>query len=215
MDDTHLDLPPQELFRLAKVDHYVGRAEELCRMARYSPARQALERALKLDGSNAAAISLCQEVDRRVLHLTNRNNGSAGEEGTSNRRPRGGLVLVVDQDEQMLLSVVESLNRNGFEPVGAGTYEEALQVLALIRPDAIVSEINFEGGPQGFELFHDVKSRAGSNGLPFIFLAATVDRELLIAGKRFGVDDFLLKPVDGEVVSASVAHCLGRLRVHS
>lgn len=214
MDDTHQDLSPQELFRLAKVEHYLGRADELCRMARYGAAREALERVLTLDRNNATAVSLGEEIDRRVRHLTDRANGSAGEESANGRRSRGGLVLVADQDEHMLLTVVESLTRNGFEPVGAGTYDEALQVLTLFRPDAIVSEINFEGGPQGFELFHQVKSGAGGNGLPFIFLAATVDRELLIAGKRFGVDDFLLKPVDGEVVSASVAHCLGRLRGH-
>jgi DNA-binding response OmpR family regulator len=57
-----------------------------------------------------------------------------------------------------------------------------------------------------------VKTNLADRDIPFVFLAARIDRETLIAGKRFGVDDFLQKPVDAEVILASIVNCLSRRR---
>jgi DNA-binding response OmpR family regulator len=128
------------------------------------------------------------------------------------RRRRAGIVLIVDQDEQVLASLTDALQRYGFETIGASSYEEALETLSLIPPDVVISEVNFEAGPKGFELYQWVKTNLVGRDIPFLYLASRIDRETLIAGKRFGVDDFLAKPADTEVVLASIVNCLSRRR---
>jgi DNA-binding response OmpR family regulator len=97
--------------------------------------------------------------------------------------------------------------------IGAGSYEEAVEALGTVQPDIILSEVNFAQGSRGFDLYLWLRTNSAFMDTPFMFLAARVDRDTLIAGKRFGVDDFILKPVDREVVTASIVNCLSRRRV--
>jgi DNA-binding response OmpR family regulator len=136
-----------------------------------------------------------------------RRNGSSNLSG-GGRRHR--IVMVVDQDERILKRLTEKLKKYGFETVAASTYDEALEVLGMLTPDVIISEVNFANGSAGFDLFFWVRSIAGLHKLPFMFLATKIDREVLIAGKRLGVDDFLTKPLDDDVVAASISNCLNR-----
>jgi PleD family two-component response regulator len=76
----------------------------------------------------------------------------------------------------------------------------------------VISEVNFENGPLGFDLYLWVRTNQATAGIPFVFLAMKIDRDTLIAGKKVGVDDFILKPLDADVVTASVIQCLSRKR---
>ena len=87
-----------------------------------------------------------------------------------------------------------------------------METLPLVRPDLLISEVNFATGSKGFDLFLWLKTSGQHKETAFIFLAARLDRETLIAGKRFGVDDFLLKPVDAEVVATMAISCLAKTK---
>jgi PleD family two-component response regulator len=231
MEEDLQAVDPREALLRAKVEHYLRRAEEYAGMARFASALRAVESALLLDPRNKPCISLRRSMQEQLERLRHRNNGVNGSNGTngrngsaasggsheavSHRKSHPELVLIVDQDEQLLTSLTASLRRSGFDTLSAGTYEEAVEMLTVIRPDLVISEVNFETGPRGFELYHWLRSRAVNAGIPFMFLAARLDRDLLIAGKRFGVDDFILKPVDDGVVIASIQNCLSRRRALS
>jgi len=207
-------LTPRERFLRAKVDHYFERAEECVRMARYTVAKKYVGKVLGLDPDNVACKELERLIDAQLLKIAHRGNGSAnGEEpggSGQTRRRKSELVLVVDQDEQLLASLCGALHHYGFEVISAASYDEAIDTLSLIAPDVVISEVNFEAGPRGFDLYQWLKTHFNAKDIPFLFLAARIDRETLIAGKRFGVDDFILKPVDDEVITASVVNCLAR-----
>jgi DNA-binding response OmpR family regulator len=72
--------------------------------------------------------------------------------------------------------------------------------------------VNFEGGPAGFDLFLWVKTNSVTAGTSFMYLATKIDRDTLVAGKRLGVDDFILKPLDEDILIASIMQCLRRQR---
>lgn len=204
-------LPPRDRFLRAKAEHYIRRAEECIEMARYNAARKYLSRAEESDPANTSGKELQTVIDQKLLQIQHRGNGFGPKNGDQTvRRRRSELVLLVDQDEQLLAVLGGALNRYGFEVLGAISYEEAVETLSLIVPDVVISEVNFENGPRGFDLYQWIKSNIASRSIPFLFLAARIDRETLIAGKRFGVDDFLQKPVDEEVVTASLVNCLAR-----
>jgi CheY-like chemotaxis protein len=206
-------LPPRERFLRAKADHFLRKAEECIQMSRFTAARRYIGKADDLDPENRGGKALQSIIDQHLFEIQHRGNGISNGNGTNGaRRRRSELVLLVDQDEQLLAGMGEALRKYGFQVLGAINYDEAVETMSLITPDVVLSEVNFENGPRGFDLFHWMKNNLTSRSIPFLFLASRIDRDTLIAGKRFGVDDFLQKPVDEGVVSASILNCLARRR---
>ncbi len=204
----------RELLRQAKIDHYFRHAEECYRMARYTAARRYLDTLFTLDPDHGGASTLCDAITgefRSMMH------GENGERGNGSPGPREGkertVLLLVDQDEQLLCSFSPALRRHGYRTVGAASYDEAVEALGHCSPGIVVSEINFDTGARGFDLFLWMRTNTSFVNTPFLFHATRLDREVLIAGKRFGVDDFLLKPTDGDVLAAAVARAIGKRKL--
>ncbi len=217
-------MTPHEQFRQAKIEHYLERAEDLRRMARFPAARRAVDLALALDPGNPPCLVIREEIDRILDENGQSGNGNGSVSGDENYPvdngngrhggvlKRGELVLMVDQDERVLLKMASSLRSHGYRFLGAGSYEEALEILLRKHPDIVVSEVNFEQGALGFDLFLWMRTNAPFVETPFLFHATRIDRDVLIAGKRFGVDDFIIKPADDDVIAAAVAQSLLRRR---
>ena len=121
-------------------------------------------------------------------------------------------MLIVDQDERVLTSLTSALRKYGFGAVGAGSYDEAIEAITSYHPDMVVSEVNFENGSVGYDLYLWIRTNIRTRELPFLFLATRIDRDTLIAGKRLGVADFVLKPLDEDLVTASILNCLARMK---
>lgn len=200
-------MTPREMYHQARIEHFVRRAYELVRMGRYAQARRAVDAILAVDPSSGDGQALRSQIGTVLEDLSRRHTGNGSGNGHAKR---GELVLCVDQDERVLAGLGTSLRRHGYRSMGAASYDEATEVLAELMPDVVVSEVNFEAGPRGFDLFLWMRSNASYSGIPFLFHATRIDREILIAGKRFGVDDFVVKPADGEVIAAAVAQVLLR-----
>jgi FixJ family two-component response regulator len=181
-------------------------------MGRYLAGLRTLDTVFGLDASNEDGNLLKGTIDDLVAHILRRTtNGKSEKTGEPQSRPRrSDLVMIVDQDERLLISLTVTLRRYGFMAIGASSYEEALETYSMFRPEVVISEVNFETGPKGFDLYLWLKTNAGNQDVPFLFLATRIDRETLIAGKRFGVDDLIMKPVDDDVVIASVINCISR-----
>jgi putative nucleotidyltransferase with HDIG domain len=62
----------------------------------------------------------------------------------------------------------------------------------------------------GYGLFDVIRSRAEWVSIPFIFLTARREREYVLAGKRLGADDYLLKPVTPDDLLTAIRARLGR-----
>ncbi len=212
------ELFPQEFsFTQAKVEHYLRQCEEYVVAHRLLMARSVLAKVFAVDPENQTARSMEKRVEYSLGLLSRRERGNAGpgdENGTgSPRHRRRRIVLIVDQDEKVLGSLSEKLTIHGFDTVCAGSYQEALDTMAFVTPDIVISEVNFEKGPLGFDLYLGVRTNAGTADVPFIFLAARLDRDMIIAGKKVGVDEFIMKPLDADVVAASAIQCLSRRTV--
>ena len=208
---------PEEIsFVQAKIEHYLRRCEEYMQTSRLLMAKKMMEKVFAIEPENRAARSLEKRIEYSLssLSMLSREGRARMEEGgeLSPKHRRGKIVLIVDQDEKVLGQLSDRLKLNGFDPVSAGSYREALDVLGLIRPNIVISEVNFENGPLGFDLYLWVRTNQATAGIPFVFLAMKIDRDTLIAGKKVGVDDFILKPLDADVVTASVIQCLSRKR---
>ncbi len=202
-------MTPRETFHQAKIEHFVRKASDFVRMGRYPVAHKTVEEILVLDPLNGDGIALRTQIEAAFAELMQRSRAN-GEGHNGERRRRNELVLCVDQDERVLVGLSATLRRHGYRCVGAASYDEATDMLERLLPEAVVSEVNFAAGARGFDLFLYVRSNPAFAHTPFLFHATRIDRDVLIAGKRFGVDDFITKPADGEVVAAAVTQALQR-----
>ncbi len=119
-----------------------------------------------------------------------------------------GNVLLVDSDDATLLAVSQILRSNYYAVIAAGSFGEALAAVKTVTPDLILSEVVFADGSLGFDLFGFIRSAAETKHTPFLFMTSSLDRTTHLIGKRVGVDDFLVKPVDGELLVATITGLL-------
>jgi len=102
-------------------------------------------------------------------------------------------VLVVEDDEIMLLSLVDRLKLEGVDTVGAPTLRDARWWLGTGGIDLVVCDIRLPDG-NGRDLFVEI-SRI-QPGLPFILMTAFGSVADAVALVKAGAIDYLEKPFD-------------------
>jgi len=124
-------------------------------------------------------------------------------------------ILCIEDEPQLLADLCEELSAAGYAPVGVPDIEQARQKLSASTPSLIICDVNLPG-MSGMEFLSEVRERNLLPGVPFMLLTALSDREDVLRGKWAGADDYLVKPVDYDMLLASVASRLaqvGRLQV--
>ena len=118
-------------------------------------------------------------------------------------------ILVVEDEKVTRLVITNLLKREGFDVLSAEDGSEALRALKGQKVDLILSDIHMPI-MDGFELFGKVQLDPNLRPLPFIFLTSLTGQEHLMLGKELGVDDYLMKPIDRDVLLASIRGKLKR-----
>ena len=99
-------------------------------------------------------------------------------------------ILVVDDEPQMRRALSAGLRANGFTVELAASGEEALDRLALVRPDVVLLDLTLPG-IDGLEIVSRIREWSP---VPIIVLSAREsERDKVIALDR-GADDYLTKP---------------------
>ncbi len=206
------DLSQRDTFVRAKVDLYLERAAECFLSGRYRATLSALDGVWRLDPANREANQLRDHVNEKLHLLARTVDTNWLDHYRANAGRRGEVILVVDQDPRVLMGLIDSLNNYGFSCLGAASFEEAVDALTYCRPSVILSEVNFEDGPRGFDLFRHLRADGASSDPLFIFLVANISKEVEIAGQKLGVEDFIRKPFENDVVVTAVLQALSRHR---
>lgn len=118
-------------------------------------------------------------------------------------------VLVVDDDEQQRSLIVSILTAGGFDARAVACGEEALEMLATMKPRAIVLDISLPG-ISGYEVCRRVREEHGDDiGIVFVSAvrADAIDR---VAGLLIGADDHLAKPFVPDELTARVRRLVSR-----
>ncbi|MEI6874727.1 MAG: adenylate/guanylate cyclase domain-containing protein [Spirochaetota bacterium] len=115
----------------------------------------------------------------------------------------GNLVLVVDDIEENLKVLSETLVQAGFHPLQAKSGERALQIAAKARPDLILLDIKMPD-MDGFETIARLKADAATADIPVIFISALNQIEDKVQGFSAGAVDYVSKPFQKEEVIARV-----------
>jgi putative two-component system response regulator len=101
------------------------------------------------------------------------------------------------------------LTMAGFVVLSAANGREALQRMAYVTPDIIVSDITMPE-MDGYAFFDAVRARAEWLSIPFIFLTARGAKRDIISGKGLGAEDYLVKPIHRDELLSAVRSRLNR-----
>lgn len=102
-------------------------------------------------------------------------------------------VLFVDDEEELVSTVVERLALRGIDAQGATTGTNALRLITEQVFDVVVLDVKMPG-LGGFEVIKRIKQERP--GLVVIFLTGHGSEGSAEEGMRMGAFDYLLKPVD-------------------
>lgn len=121
--------------------------------------------------------------------------------------------LLVVEDEQTLRRLLEYRLSKHYDVRTAANGQEALDLVAEMPPDLIVSDIMM---PQldGFALQSALQEDKETRAIPFIFLTAKADEESQTRGRRTGVDDYITKPFDIEQLMSRIERLLERTALY-
>ncbi|MDD9727562.1 response regulator [Roseovarius sp. SK2] len=115
-----------------------------------------------------------------------------------------GTILCVEDERHLRQDIVEELVAAGYKAIGAANGREALTILETVRPDLILCDISMPGidGYGVLRYFREIRQDLAN--VPFVFLTALGGRDAIIDGKRMGADDYLVKPIDYDLMLATV-----------
>lgn len=124
----------------------------------------------------------------------------------SNSLPMNGIrVLVVDDDTDSRDFVAFVLEQDGAFVMAVSSAEEALQALAEVKPDVLVSDISMPD-MDGYMLIHEVRTRTPEQGgqIPAIALTAFARNNDHEKALKAGFQMHLSKPLNPEKLIAAI-----------
>ena len=133
--------------------------------------------------------------------------GSPG--GDANRPPR---VLIVDDEEEVRMSVGEFLETKGFVAAEAADGEEALAKAFTEKPDLILLDLRLPK-VDGYQVCQTLKGNPITSVIPIIMITALNTTPQKVKGIEFGADDYVEKPFDLEELHARIKMVMRRTQV--
>ena len=113
-------------------------------------------------------------------------------------------VLVVDDYGTMVRIIRNLLRQLGFEDVDdASDGGGALEKMAAKRYGLVISDWNMEP-MTGYELLQRVRANPAIESTPFIMVTAESKTENVIAAKKAGVNNYIVKPFNAQTLKSKI-----------
>src|ERR1700681_357660 len=114
-------------------------------------------------------------------------------------------ILIVDDYKTMIRIIRNLLKQLGFEDVDeAADGTEALNKMRGRKYGLVISDWNMEP-MTGYDLLKEVRADPALGKTPFIMVTAESKTENVIAAKRAGVDNYIVKPFNALTLQQKIA----------
>ena len=118
-------------------------------------------------------------------------------------------ILIVDDYKTMLRIIRNLLAELGFKNVDEATDgSAALESLRAKKYDLVISDWNMEP-MTGLELLREVRADEVLKPMPFIMVTAESKTENVVAAKKAGVNNYIVKPFNAATLRSKVAAVIG------
>jgi len=113
-------------------------------------------------------------------------------------------ILVVDDYNTMVRIIRNLLKQLGFADIAdAADGSGALAKLRQRRYGLVISDWNMEP-MTGYQLLQEVRADPGLFSIPFIMVTAESKTENVIAAKRAGVSNYIVKPFNAQTLRSKI-----------
>ena len=186
----HISLEEHEtLDRQAKMECYIFLLKHLLKHSSQTEVKESLNELRK-----SFDISVSDQVMIDANHVV-----------LKEKKVKKRIIAVIDDDEQILTLMKETLAQAKYDVVRFSTSDDAYEFLKKEGVDLILCDISLETSTMnGFLFYERTRELRHMQQVPFVFITGLNDDVLMRAGKEIGVDDFLIKPIHRENLLATV-----------
>jgi len=117
------------------------------------------------------------------------------------------VILAVDDEPNILLSIEFILEMEGYEVHTARDGDEALDAAERIRPDLVLLDINMPH-KDGYEVCRILRERVDMAGTKVIMLTAKGQTLEKKKGLEVGADQYVTKPFSAEDLLQKIRACI-------
>lgn len=117
-------------------------------------------------------------------------------------------ILVIEDEVFIRDNLIELLEIEGFEALGAENGSVGLQLAKEYQPDLILCDVQM---PEldGYGVLNGLRQDPTTATIPFLFLTASADRGNIQKIRAMGMNDYILKPFNVDKFLAAIAARLG------
>ncbi len=124
---------------------------------------------------------------------------------------RGGKILVIDDDTDILTLLKKGFENRGYEVVTAETGQEGIQLANAVQPDIIILDVELPDF-DGIEVCQRIRQ---NSIIPIIFLTIRSEETDVVLGLGVGADNYVCKPFKLSELIAKVEAALRREKVYA
>ncbi len=147
--------------------------------------------------------TLCLKQYHEQLSIRRKTNESffvsTSDEETMKDVNDEPTVLIVDDNEKDLKLVQGQLHKQPYRLLFAQNGEEALKLIQEEQVDLVLLDIVLPG-IDGFDVCRRIKEMKEAGNIQIVLITCLHDLENKIKGTELGVDDYLIKPINGREI---------------
>ena len=121
-------------------------------------------------------------------------------------------ILVAEDDKDLNRLVCTSLRNEGYDVTSCFDGEDALEKTERVRFDMVLTDIMMPR-MDGFALAKTIRSF--DKNVPIIFMTAKDDKPSKMFGYSIGIDDYVTKPFDMDVLTLKIGAVLRRAKIET
>ncbi|MEW8451369.1 MAG: response regulator [Candidatus Thiodiazotropha sp.] len=103
------------------------------------------------------------------------------------------IILIVDDEPNIVLSVEYLMKREGYEVVTAGDGQEAMERISESPPDLLILDVMMPR-KNGFEVCREIRADSALSTMPILILSAKGREAEIKKGISLGADGYITKP---------------------
>ncbi|GAB4522972.1 MAG: hypothetical protein OHK0046_36260 [Anaerolineae bacterium] len=104
-----------------------------------------------------------------------------------------GKVLVIEDELNILDTLIEAFELEGYEVRGASSGKQGLILAKSFDPDIILCDVLMPK-PDGYDVLQNLKADRTTNAIPVLLLSARTSRESIEMGLQLGAEYYITKP---------------------
>ena len=121
-------------------------------------------------------------------------------------------ILVAEDDKDLNRFVCTCLRNAGYETVACFDGAEALEKMDEMKVDMLLTDVMMPK-MDGFDLAASV--RASDKNMPIVFMTAKDDKPSKMLGYNVGIDDYVVKPFDMDVLLMKIGALFRRAKIET